>query len=247
MADKPVSDAPGMMILDRLIAAREPGPLAPLSIPVKDLLARFERSYTGAVSDVLREHALLNQALPSHLRPLLPQRTVAGIAFTVKSVPHTLVSGEMTLRNDVLKALHEDAFVVWDASGDERATQWGGVMTATAHRLGVRAACVEGGIRDTHQILAKNFPVFFKYQSPNAGLGRCVMTHFQTALQVGDVFICPGDVVIGDIDGVVVVPRHLAVEVLLRVEAMLADEERIFGWVEEGKTVDEITSRGGYF
>ena len=235
------------MILDRLIAAREPGPLAPLSIPVKDLLARFERSYTGAVSDVLREHALLNQALPSHLRPLLPQRTVAGIAFTVKSVPHTLVSGEMTLRNDVLKALHEDAFVVWDASGDERATQWGGVMTATAHRLGVRAACVEGGIRDTHQILAKNFPVFFKYQSPNAGLGRCVMTHFQTALQVGDVFICPGDVVIGDIDGVVVVPRHLAVEVLLRVEAMLADEERIFGWVEEGKTVDEITSRGGYF
>ena len=235
------------MILDRLIAAREPGPLAPLAILPKDLLARFERTYTGAVSDVLREHALLNQALPSALRPLIPARTVAGFAFTVKSVPHTLVSGEMTLRNEMLKALHEEAFVVWDASGDERATQWGGVMTATAHRLGVRGACIDGGIRDTHQILAKDFPVFFRYQSPKAGLGRCVMTHFQTALQVGDVFVCPGDVVVGDIDGVVVVPRALAVAVLERVEAMLADEERIFGWVEEGRSVDEITRRGGYF
>ena len=236
-----------MMILDRLIAAREPGPLATLTLPAKELLDRFERCYTGAVSDVLREHALLNQALPSHLRPLLPSRTVAGFAFTVKSVPHALISGEMALRNDMLKALHEDAFVVWDASGDQRATQWGGVMTAAAHRAGVRAACVDGGIRDTPQILAKDFPVYFKYQSPNAGLGRCVMTHYQTALQVGDVFVCPGDVVVADIDGVVVVPRRMAVEVLLRVEAMLADEQRIFGWIEEGRSVDQISEQGGYF
>ena len=52
---------------------------------------------------------------------------------------------------------------------------------------------------------------------------------------------------LGDIDGVVVVPRKLAVEVLLRAESMLEIEKRIFGWVAEGQTIDEITGQGGYF
>ena len=235
------------MKLERLIAEREPLALAELSIGAKELLARYERTYTGAISDVLREFALLDQALPSRLRPLRPERTVAGFAFTVKSAPHTRITGELTFRTEMLNHMHEDAFVVWDASGDERATMWGGMMTATAHRNGVRAACIDGGIRDTHQILEKDFPVFFKHHSPNGSLGRCLITHYQTPLRIGDVFICPGDVVLGDIDGVVVVPRKLAVEVLLRAESMLEIEKRIFGWVAEGQTIDEITGQGGYF
>ena len=237
----------GMMKLDRLIAEREPAELAPLAIDGPELLDRYERLYTGAVSDVLREHTLLDQALPSRLRPLRPERTVAGFAFTVKSAPHTRISGEMTFRTEMLNHMHADSFVVWDASGDERATMWGGVMTATAHQRGVRAACIDGGIRDTHQILEKDFPVFFKHQSPNGSLGRCLITHYQTPLRLGDVFICPGDVVVGDIDGVVVVPRRLAVEVLLRAEEMLRNEKQIFAWVAEGQTIEQISDQGGYF
>lgn len=237
----------GMMKLDRLIAERESSELAELGIPVKELLARYEKLYTGAISDVLREHALLDQALPSRLRPLRPERTVAGIAFTVKSAPHTRITGEMTFRTEMLEHMHEDAFVVWDASGDERATMWGGVMTATAHGRGVRAACIDGGIRDTHQILEKDFPVFFKHQSPNGSLGRCLITHYQTPLRIGDVFLRPGDIVLGDIDGVVVVPRKLAVPVLLRAEEMRENEKRIFGWVADGQTLEQISEKGGYF
>jgi regulator of RNase E activity RraA len=252
MSHDPIAPAPRqseatLMKLERLITEREPLTLAELAIGSKELLTRYERTYTGAISDVLREFALLDQALPSRLRPLRPERTVAGFAFTVKSAPHTRITGELTFRTEMLNHMHEDAFVVWDASGDERATMWGGVMTATAHRNGVRAACIDGGIRDTHQILEKDFPVFFKHQSPNGSLGRCLITHYQTPLRIGDVFICPGDVVLGDIDGVVVVPRKLAVEVLLRAETMLENEKRIFGWVAEGQSIDEITGQGGYF
>ena len=245
--DRTAHGIPAMMNLDRLREQRESIPDTPFPVPVKELLARYERLYTGAVSDVLREFCLLDQALPPELRPLRPERTVAGIAFTVKSAPHTQLSGELPYRTEMLKEMHEDAFVVWDASGDKRGTMWGGVMTATAHGRGVRGACIDGGIRDTTQILEKDFPVFFRYQSPNGSLGRCLITHYQVPLRIGDVFVRPGDVVLGDIDGVMVVPRELAWDVLQRAEQMLENEKRIFGWVAEGRSVEDITGDGGYF
>lgn len=236
-----------MMDLDQLIAARQSVSDVPLAIEQGELLGRYEKLYTGLISDVLRELVLLDQALPSAIIPLRPERTVAGIAFTVKSAPNTRITGEMETRTKMLNELVPDAFVMWDGSGDERATLWGGVMTATASGLGVRGACIDGGIRDTHQIMEKDFPVFYRYRSPNGSLGRCQITHYQIPVRIGDVFIRPGDVVVGDIDGVIVVPRERAVEVLERAEALRRAEEQIFDWVAAGDSVKDITDKGGYF
>lgn len=235
-----------MMKLEKLIAARETVSTAPFPIPVKELLARFEQLYTGAISDVLREHALLDQGI-GHLLPLRPERTVAGIAFTVKSAPNVRITGEMTFRTQMLDQMAADSFVVWDSSQDEKATLWGGVMTATAVGKGLRAALIDGGIRDTHQILEKDFPVFYRYRIPNGSLGRCLITHYQVPILIRGVLIKPGDVVLGDIDGVVVVPRALAYDVLVRAEEIRANEKKIFGWVAEGQSVHQITAKGGYF
>ena len=117
---------------------------------------------TGAVSDVLREFCLLDQALPGYLRPLNDDHVVAGFAFTVKSAPNVKISGEMSFRTEMLEAMQPDSFVMWDTSDDMKATLWGGVMTATAVGKGVKAACIDGGIRDTRQINEKNFPLFRK-------------------------------------------------------------------------------------
>ncbi len=237
----------GMMKLEKLIAAREEISTQPFPVPVKELLARYEQLYTGAISDVLREFALLDQALPCHLKPLRPERTVAGLAFTVKSAPNVKITGEMKFREEMLGHLSADSFVVWDTSGDEKATLWGGVMTATAFGLGVRAACIDGGIRDTHQILEKDFPVFYKHRIPNGSLGRCLITHYQTPIQIGGTVIKPGDVILGDIDGVMCVPRDIAYDVLLRAEEIKANEKKIFSWVAAGETVKQISEKGGYF
>lgn len=236
----------GMMQLEKLVAVRETVSTAQLPIPPRELLARYENLYTGAVSDVLREHALLDQSI-GHMIPLRPERTVAGFAFTVKSAPHVRISGEMTFRTEMLEAMPGDSFVVWDTSNDQQATLWGGVMTATACAKGVRAALIDGGIRDTHQILEKDFPVFYKYRIPNGSLGRCLITHYQTPILIHGVLIKPGDVILGDIDGVVVVPRDLACEVLRRAEEIRANEKKIFSWVARGETARQITSKGGYF
>jgi len=192
-----------MMKLEKLIAQRESVSTKDFPVPVKELLARFERLYTGAVCDVLREFCLLDQALPGYLRPINDDHTVAGIAFTVKSAPNVKITGEMTFRTAMLDAIGADTFVVWDTSNDEKATLWGGVMTATAVGKGVKAACIDGGIRDTHQIKEKNFPVYYKYRLPNGSLGRCLITHYQIPIKIGDVVIKPGDVILAEIDGVV--------------------------------------------
>lgn len=236
-----------MMKLESLIAQRESISTAAFPVPVAELLARYEQLYTGAISDVLREFCLLDQSLPGHLRPLREDAVVAGIAFTVKSAPNVKITGEMTFRTQMLDEMGTDHFVVWDTSGDERATLWGGVMTATAHGKGVRAACIDGGIRDTKQILEKPFPVYYKYRSPNGSLGRCLITHYQIPIKVGDVTIKPGDVIFADCDGVVCVPRDIAYDVLVRAEEIRANEQKIFGWVAEGQSIHQITDKGGYF
>ncbi len=236
-----------MMKLDKLIADREGISKKEFPIPTKDLLQRFEELYTGAINDVLREFCLMDQALPNHIRPLREYKTHAGVAFTVKSAPNTLVRGEMEFRTQMLDEMHEDAFVVWDSSKDEKSTSWGGVMTATAKRKKIRAACIDGGIRDTHQILEADFPVFYKYRSSNGSLGRCLITHYQIPIEVGGVMIKPGDVILGDVDGVLVVPRDIAYEVLTRAEEIRDNEKKIFGWVKEGQSAKDITDKGGYF
>jgi 4-hydroxy-4-methyl-2-oxoglutarate aldolase len=235
-----------MMKLERLIAARETISTRPFPVPEAELLARYEQLYTGAISDVLREHALLDQAI-GQLIPLRPERTVAGIAFTVKSAPNVKITGEMTFRTQMLEDMQSGSFVVWDTSNDEKATLWGGVMTATAASKGIRGALIDGGIRDTHQILEKNFPVFYKYRIPNGSLGRCLITHYQIPILIRGVVIKPGDVILGDIDGVVVVPRDIAYDVLIRAEEIRSNEKKIFGWVAEGQTLHQITEKGGYF
>lgn len=236
-----------MMNLEELIARRERIPDNELPIPPDEMLERFERLYTGAVNDVLREFCLLNQALPGHILPLREYRTVAGFAFTVKSAPNVKITGEMEYRTEMLTQLGKDAFVVWDTSEDARATLWGGVMTATAKGLGVKAACIDGGIRDTHQILEHDFPIFYKYRISNGSLGRCLITHYQIPIRIGDVDVRPGDIVLGDIDGVLVVPREIAFNLLQRAEEIQRNEKQIFGWVAEGRSIRQITDEGGYF
>ena len=83
----------GMMNLEKLIEERESISDIGFPIPDKELLSRFEQLYTGAINDVLREFCLLEQALPSRIKPLREYNSVAGFAFTVKSAPNVLIRG----------------------------------------------------------------------------------------------------------------------------------------------------------
>lgn len=237
----------GLMKLDRLIAVRQHIPTKEFPIPVRELCERYEKLYTGCVNDVLREYTLLNQALPGSIKPLREDLTVCGEAFTVKSAPNVMIEGEMTFRAQMLDDFKPEGVVVWDTSGDTEASLWGGVMTATAITKGIRGAVISGGIRDTKQILDQNFPVYYKYRTSNGSLGRCMITHYQVPILIGKVTVRPGDIIFGDIDGVVCIPREIAYEVLLRAEGIERNEVDIFSWVHQGDTISQIIEKGGYF
>ena len=120
-------------------------------------------------------------------------------------------------------------------------------MTAAAKKRKVRTACIDGEIRDIHQILEADFPVFYEYRISNRSLGICMITHYQITLSINNVIIKLEDIILGDSDGVLVVPRELAYKVLLRAEEIKNFEEEIFSCVESGNKPSEITQKGEYF
>lgn len=236
-----------MMKLDALKAARAAQEVTPLSIPDDELCRRYEALFTAAVNDVLRERLMTHQTLPNNIMPLRENMKVAGPAFTIKGAPSLLVKDEMKERAVMLESIPANSVVAWDTSSDTESAQWGEVMTMAAVKRGCRGAIVDGGVRDTDRVLPQNFPLFVKYRTSNGMLGRFRISHWQTPIRIGVVDIFPGDIVFGDIDGVIVVPRHMAVEVLIRAEEIAAAESQLKQWVEEGLPATEIVGRGGYF
>ncbi len=237
----------GLMKLNRLIETRQYIPSKPFSIPTAELCKRYEKLYTGCINDVMRELCLLDQNLPSEIMPLRDEMVVCGEAFTVKSAPQVMIEGEMTFRAQMLDEMKPEGVVVWDTSSDTDGSLWGGVMTATAMARKIRGAVIAGGIRDTKQILEQKFPVFYKYRTSNGSLGRCMITHYQVPVKIGKVTVRPGDIIFGDIDGVLCIPREIAYDVLLRAEGIERTENDIFAWVRQGDSIEEILNKGGYF
>lgn len=242
-----MSSNKNLMNLEKLIDARTVKPLLELPIPIKELCDRYEALYTSAVNDVLREMGILNQTLPSAILPLREKMKVAGIAFTIKGSKSLLVKDEMKERAEMLESIPEDSVIAWDTSGDDESAQWGEVMTMAAVKRGCRGAVVDGGVRDTESVLEQGFPLFVKYRTSNGMLGRFRITGWQIPIQIGNVFINPGDVVFCDIDGVIIIPREMAYEVLLRAEEIKEGESEIKRWIREGMSAREVVRRGGYF
>ncbi|MBU3113852.1 RraA family protein [Clostridium lacusfryxellense] len=235
------------MDLDKLKEQRDKLTICELPISEKELCDRYEKVFTAAVNDVLREFCYLHQALPSSIMPLRDDMKVAGIAFTIKGSKNLTLESEMQQRAKMLEAIREDSICVWDTSGDDESTQWGGIMTLASKRKGCRGAVVDGGARDIKEILDQDFPVFCKYKSSNGMLGRFRMIGYQMPIMIGNVFIYPGDLLFGDMDGVIVVPRKIAYDVLLKAEYIKENEKEIRDMILEGLTPTQVVEKGGYF
>ena len=118
---------------------------------------------------------------------------------------------------------------------------------AVARAITERGAIVDGGIRDTHQIAAEEFPIFYRFHSSSRMLGRARVVGHRIPVLIGDTMVFPGDIVVADNDGALVVPRRIACDVLLRTEQVIGFETDIEGWVDAGDSPSEIVAKGGYF
>jgi len=235
------------MNTEKLRQIRETVDPVEFPVPEAELCTRYEKLYTGAVNDVLREMCLTNQALPPAIVPLRDEMVVCGFAFTIRSNADPTLSGELEGRVKMLDEIRPHHVCVWNANGDDHASHWGEVMTAASRKRGCKGAIIDGGIRDTKGILSQNFPIWYRYRTSNGSLSRAKMTGYQVPVNVGGVLIKPGDVIFADIDGALVIPRKLALAVLERAEQIERNELEIKSWVDAGLSTEEIHDRGGYF
>ncbi len=235
------------MNTDRLKQERDSVDQAPLSVPEAEICERYEKLYTGAVNDVLRELCLPLQAMPPSIVPLRDEMVVAGFAFTIRSSDNPTIGGELELRVKMLDELQPNHVCVWNHCGRDIASHWGGVMTRASLKRGVRGAIVDGGIRDTKDILDQGMPIWSRYRTSTGALSHCKLEAWQEPVWVGSVIIKPGDLIMADIDGALVVPRHLIVDVLQRAEQIEKNEGEIKEWVDAGLSAKDIHDKGGYF
>ncbi len=245
MTDK--ENTPRKMNLQRLQEMRDKVDKTPLSIPEEEIVQRYEKLYTGCVNDVLRELCLTNQAFPESILPVREEMVVAGFAFTIRSNADPTVAGELELRVDMLAELGPNMVCVWNANGEDHASHWGGVMTRMSKKRGVRGAIIDGGIRDTKDILDQGFPIWCRYRTSNGSLSRAKITGYQVPIRCGSAIIKPGDLILADIDGAIVIPRGLVIPVLERAESIEHNEGEFKDWIDAGLSPKEVNDRGGYF
>ena len=173
-------------------------------------------------------------AFDNGMKPLDPASRLAGPAFTVDMRP----ADNLMLHYALLKARPGDVLVV-DAKGFLEAGPWGDILTLQAIKSGLAGLVIHGCVRDATQIIEAGFPVFCRGLSIK-GTGKNQPGRINVPLHIGDALIHPGDIVVGDRDGLVVVRAGEVTEVIARSAAREAKEAEMREAIEKGGTTAEL-------
>jgi 4-hydroxy-4-methyl-2-oxoglutarate aldolase len=173
-------------------------------------------------------------ALDSGIKPIHPTMRVAGPAVTVDIRP----ADNLMLHYAMLKVKPGDVLVV-DAKGFLEAGLWGDAFTEQAVRQGVAGLVINGAVRDAQSIIQMGFPVFCRGLCIK-GTAKNQPGKLNVPVCIGDVQINPGDIVIGDQDGVVVVQRHEADDVIRSSQAREDKEAKFRARIRDGATTVEL-------
>lgn len=214
----------------------------------KELAARFQALYTGALTDVLDRRGLLLQTLPAGLAPLTPGTRLAAPAFTVEGRPHPGHGYDESIRK-ILAMLGEvpSGHVAVYQTNDTESAQFGELSATSLQARGCRGVVVDGGCRDVEYLRRLGFAVFCRYTSPQDCVPRWELTATNVPVTIGDVRVEPGDWMVADHDGIVVVPSAVAEDVLAEAEAKVSTENEIRDAVRDGMLPLEAYERYGTF
>ena len=188
---------------------------------------RFARIYTAALADVLDELGLARQTLPPEIRPLAPGMRLAGQAFTVEGRPADTSDWDAAIRKTLamLGSVPAGHVAVYQCHHDVSA-HFGELSATSLLTRGVAGCVIDGGCRDVRFIVEEGFPVFARFTTPEDSTWRWQVTATQVPVTIGQVRIEPGDWVVGDEDGVVVVPEAVAERRARRGRGEGGDRER---------------------
>ncbi len=212
---------------------------------------RFAAIYTAALADILDARGFHAQTLPPSIRPLGRGMRLAGRAYTVEgraaSKPDE-AAYDQAIRKvlGMLGDVPEGHVAVYACEQDVSA-HLGELSVTSLKARGVAGCVLDGGCRDLGFILDEGFPVFTRFVTPEDSTWRWELVATQVPVTIGNVRVEPGDWVVGDDDGVVVVPAAIAEDVLAEAEEKAATESEIRAAVRNGMAPLEAYERYGTF
>ncbi len=186
---------------------------------------RLAACYTGAVHDVLRMMGHENIVLPPAIKAIAPGTKLAGPIWTVSGhIDRSKSRHETLLGWCTLLAKAPSGHVIVCQPHNHEVALMGELSAQTLKARGVLGYVVDGGSRDTDLVLEQNFPVFCSFLTPADIVARWIPDAYGVPVTIGSVTICAGDYLLGDRDGVVIIPRALVDEVVAKTEEVVATE-----------------------
>jgi regulator of RNase E activity RraA len=208
------------------------------------LLDGLATSTSSLISDALDRVGVRDHTLDYSIRPLAPGPVVVGRAVPVVVVESSAIPAEpYATEMQAIDSLRPGDIPVYAVAPDVEAALWGELFTCAALGRGAVGAVVDGYIRDARQIRELSFPVFSRGFSPLDTLGRAAVEAFGVTAVCGGVAVHPGDYVVADEDGIVVVPAAAAPEVVSLVEAKARDEGHARADLLAGVSIHEVWDR----
>lgn len=197
---------------------------------------------TTAISDALDRLGINGQAVG--VMPLDRSFRLAGRAFTVKTIPVDAVKPGNV--GDYIDDVPEGYVVVLDNEGKPNATVWGDILTIMAHRNKLAGTVIHGVCRDAMRSLELGYPIFSRGNTMRTGKDRVECVGINEPCSLGEVHVTPGDVLIGDADGIVVIPQERVEEVLNISREIEEAEENIRQEIAKGGRLDEAREKFRY-
>jgi regulator of RNase E activity RraA len=212
-----------------------------MSPDIDSAVARAAKLDTASLSDAMDRLGIAGQC---HL--ILPRSSsfrMAGRAYTLLYGPAGNPPGTV---GDYIDDVPPGGVVVLDNGGRDNATVWGDILTQVAHRRGVAGTVIDGICRDVALCLELGYPVYSRGAWMRTGKDRVQVEAVNVPVNIGEARVAPGDILRGDADGVVVLPREHEERILETAEMIETAENRIRDAVRQGMRLDEARKLHGY-
>jgi regulator of RNase E activity RraA len=204
--------------------------------------------YTAVLSDVLDELGYRDQAMPPSIRPLDDTLVMVGRARTgLYREVYSVVPGDnpYALEIALVDDLKPGEVAVLGCGGSTRIAPWGELLSTAARARGAAGCLTDGFVRDVKFIRRMSFPVFHGGIAPLDSKGRGKVAEIDVPIRCGGVAVAPGDLVVGDADGVIVIPRAIESQALSKAFAKVRGENSTREELERGASLADVFARHG--
>lgn len=201
--------------------------------------------YTPVLGDVLDEMKCYHQFLPQPIKPIRIEDKLIGRSMPVLMIdvygPQEEPFGKLTEALDQLRP--GEVYVA--AGGAMRCAYWGEILTATAKKRGSVGAVIDGYYRDTPRVMEQDWPVFTRGRYAQDSCVRTKVFDYRCAIEIGNVWIEPGDLIFGDMDGVLIIPKKHEIEVVTKALERARAERLVRQEIENGMSSTEAFRKYG--